>query len=116
MSGNRDEALEIAEKADSLLDERWNRFDAVPGYVYAVTGDIDRARAILTRWLSRSRTEWVPKTSVALLYLGLGDREEARRCLARARQETDPWMVLAPTDPAFRSLILNEREVSLRVP
>jgi DNA-binding winged helix-turn-helix (wHTH) protein/TolB-like protein/Flp pilus assembly protein TadD len=105
MAGHGEQALEAAERAESLAEGRWNRFDAVPGYVYASTGDVDRARAILDVWLSRSRGEWVPRTSLALLYLGLGEREEARRWLARAREEQDPWAVLAPADPVFRSLI-----------
>ena len=44
----------------------------MPGYIYAVAGDAGRARQILAEWTARSETDWVPKTSLALLHLGLG--------------------------------------------
>jgi DNA-binding winged helix-turn-helix (wHTH) protein len=104
MSGDPQRALETAAKAEPSDEERWNRFDAVPGFIYASAGQRERARTILTRWVDRSRSVWVPKTSLALLHLGLGETDAARRWLEEARAEKDPWMVLVERDPAFGAL------------
>jgi tetratricopeptide (TPR) repeat protein len=119
MEGEREKALEAAARSEPANGDRWQRFDAVPGYVYAMAGDTERARKILAEWTERSRTEWVPKTSLALLHLALGEEEEAIRWLREARQEEDPWLVLVASDPAFRPLSAQfDRglEISLRLP
>jgi hypothetical protein len=104
MSGDPAKALETASKGNPSGDERFNRFDAIPGFIYASAGQRERARAILARWTDRSRNVWVPKTSLALLHLGLGETDAARRWLEEARAEKDPWMVLVERDPAFGAL------------
>jgi DNA-binding winged helix-turn-helix (wHTH) protein/tetratricopeptide (TPR) repeat protein len=110
MAGDRDKALETAAKGEPGDGERWTRFDALPGYVYAAAGQRERARAILDRWIERSRSAWVPKTSLALLHLGLGESDEARRWLEEARAERDPWLSVLRRDPAFAPLRSSDAE------
>jgi tetratricopeptide (TPR) repeat protein len=104
MAGDAGRAVVTASAAEAKEDERWNRFDAVPGYIYARAGDPERARAVLARWKRRAEREWVPKTSLALLELGLGNDVEAARWIKEARRERDPWLVLMKQDPAFGAL------------
>ncbi len=115
MAGDTERALATAVRSEPSKGERFNRFDAVPGYIYALAGDVGRARQILAEWTARSETDWVPKTSLALLHTGLGEHEEALRWLREARREQDPWVVLVDADPAFRSLRARG-EISLRIP
>ena len=104
MAGDRDRALAAAARSEPANGDRWQRFDAVPGYIYAVAGETERAREILAGWTERSKTEWVPKTSLALLHLALGEEDAALLWLREARREQDPWLVLVAADPAFRPL------------
>jgi len=108
MAGDVERALELAEKSEPGEPEenvRLNRFDVVPGYIFAAAGRTARARRILEQWEKRAEIEWVPKTSLALLHLALGERREADRWLEEARRDQDPWMAVVPQDPAFRPLL-----------
>lgn len=105
MTGDVESALELAGRSAPGENERLNRFDAIPGYLFATTGEIERARGILALFETRAESEWVPKTSLALLHLALGERREAEDWLERAREERDPWLVLVNRDPAFRPFL-----------
>jgi DNA-binding winged helix-turn-helix (wHTH) protein/Flp pilus assembly protein TadD len=104
-TGNVERAVELADRSEPGERERLNRFDAVPGYIFAAAGQRERARRVLERWEKRAESEWVPKTSLALLHLALGDRPQAERWLQEARRERDPWIAVAGRDPAFRPLL-----------
>lgn len=108
MAGDDERALDLAERSEpgeSGENTRLNRFDAVPGYLFAAAGRTERARGILAHWEKRAESEWVPKTSLALLHFALGERREAERWLEEARRDRDPWMALVPQDPAFRPFL-----------
>ncbi len=104
MSGDAERALELAERSLPADEDRLQRFDALPGYIFAAAGRPERTREILTEWKARTESGWVPKTQLALLHLALGERAEAERSLADARRERDPWLALVASDPAFRAL------------
>jgi DNA-binding winged helix-turn-helix (wHTH) protein/tetratricopeptide (TPR) repeat protein len=104
-AGDVERALELAERSEPGEEERLNRFDAIPGYIFAAAGERERARRVLERWEKRAESEWIPRTSLALLHFALGERARAERWLQEARREKDPWMVLAGRDPAFRPLL-----------
>lgn len=116
MAGDEERALATAARAEPLQGERWARFDAVPAYVYAMTGDETQARAMLAKWTARMKTEWVPKWSLALIHVGLGERAQAQKWLQLARAEQDPWMVVFAIDPAFHPLADRERQTSWEFP
>jgi DNA-binding winged helix-turn-helix (wHTH) protein/tetratricopeptide (TPR) repeat protein len=102
MAGDAERALDLAERSAPGENERLNRFDAVPGYIFAAAGRTERARGVLAHWEKRAESEWVPRTSLALLHLALGEPYQAERWLEAARREGDPWMALVARDPAFR--------------
>ncbi len=110
MAGDAEAALDLAERSEPEEGSRLNRFDAVPGYIFAAAGRTARARQTLALWEDRAEIEWVPRSSLALLHYALGERREAERWLEEARRDSDPWLALVPQDPAFRPFL--ERSAS----
>jgi tetratricopeptide (TPR) repeat protein len=69
------------------------------GHLYAVTGQQEQARGILSRLRELSRNQYVPSLYVALIYIGLGDKEQAFAWLDKAYEERCDFLVYLPTDP-----------------
>ena len=83
------------------------------GYGYAVAGERDSARAVLDRVRGRAEQSYVSPALVALLHVGLGQRDSAMHHLERALRRRDPDLqgligapMLAPlrADPRFAAL------------
>jgi len=70
-------------------------------YVYAVEGDLRKARGILERLQSISRKVPVAAHHFALIYLGLGEKDNALSWLEKARQQRSPMMAWLKVDPRF---------------
>jgi TolB-like protein/DNA-binding winged helix-turn-helix (wHTH) protein/Tfp pilus assembly protein PilF len=70
-------------------------------YVYAVKGDSRKARGILERLHSISRKVPVAAHHFALIYLGLGEKDNALAWLEKARQQRSPMMAWLKVDPRF---------------
>ena len=91
--------------------------DGLSGYAAARSGNTVEARKMLDNLIHRkSQSENVPAFSVALIYIGLGDRDNAMAWLEKAYQDRSTYMVyikidalLDPlrTDPRFTSLLHN---------
>jgi tetratricopeptide (TPR) repeat protein len=88
--------------------------DGLVGYAQALSGDSHSARETLNNLLRRSRIQYVPAFSVAMVYIGLGERGSALEWLERAYQDHSSYMVYAKTDalldpvrsePRFSSLL-----------
>jgi DNA-binding winged helix-turn-helix (wHTH) protein/tetratricopeptide (TPR) repeat protein/TolB-like protein len=87
--------------------------DGLMGYAQALDGDPKAARKLLSNMTERSRNEYVPAFSVALLYIGLGERELAMDWLERAYQDRSTYMVYAKVDPLLDSLRSDPRFIAL---
>lgn len=61
-------------------------------WVHAMTGDPTTAETILHESLGRMREAYVPSSAIALIHLGLGDRDAMFEWLAKAVEERDPLM------------------------
>jgi TolB-like protein/DNA-binding winged helix-turn-helix (wHTH) protein/Tfp pilus assembly protein PilF len=70
-------------------------------YVYAVKGDLGKARGILERLQNISKRAPVAAHHFALIYLGLGEKENALGWLDKARQQRSPMMAWLKVDPRF---------------
>ena len=73
----------IAEIKSGTSDESWSVW---LGYAYAKAGDTEKASETIELWKARwneSRQEWAPIT-IALIYVGLGEREQALAWLETA--------------------------------
>jgi TolB-like protein/Flp pilus assembly protein TadD len=110
--GQIDAAIAEFEKARQLNDD-----PIVPGllgHAYAARGRRDEALKLLVQLKGESARRYVPPYSVALIYVGLGDKEEALRWLEKDFSDRDGWNIgfinvdplLDPLrdDPRFRAL------------
>jgi len=76
------------------------------GHAYAVSGQRDKAQAILQE-LKNPDTEKYPFVSaflIAVIYIGLGDKENAMFWLEKAEAEKSGWLVELNVDPRFDPL------------
>ena len=72
------------------------------GYVEAVAGDTAKAQAILDEL--KTSPHYIPPASIALVYHGLGQEEEAILWLNKACDKRDVWVTLLKVDPRWKSL------------
>jgi tetratricopeptide (TPR) repeat protein len=92
--------------------------DAAPlgllGRLYAVQGRKDEAQKILQQLRERRAQRYIPAYYVAIVYLGLGDRNEALNWLEESYRERDgfnigpvridPLLIPLHGDPRFEAL------------
>ena len=60
-----------------------------------------------------SNQHYVPPTTVALIYNGLGEQNEALSCLEKAYEERDVRLTLLKVDPNWDSFRSNPRFIAL---
>ena len=84
------------------------------GHVYAVTGKKSEARTLLDELKQLSAQEYVPATSIALIYAGLGEKDQAFAWLEKGYEEHAfqlQWLKVEPrwdslrSDPRFADLL-----------
>jgi tetratricopeptide (TPR) repeat protein len=81
------------------------------GFAYALAGRRTDAEHVISRL--RKSPSFVPSYPVAIVYAGLGDRDEALTWLERAFQERDFWMIYLNVYPVFDSLRDDSRFLDL---
>jgi tetratricopeptide (TPR) repeat protein len=69
------------------------------GHLDAVSGQPAAARKIISRLQQMSRNRYVPSLYIAMVYTGLGDKNEAFAWLDKAYAERCEYLVYLPTDP-----------------
>ncbi len=74
------------------------------GHAYGMSGDRAHAKQILDELQTLSTRQYVPAYDVAIVYLGLGNKEQAYRWLEKAFDERSAWMVYLNMDPRLDSL------------
>ena len=83
------------------------------GYVEALAGDKEKARAVLDELKALSSQRYIPPSNVGLVYNGLGNQSEALSSLERACDERDARVTLLKVDPRWDSLRGNPRFVAI---
>ncbi len=101
--GRYDAAIAEVETAVRLTHESTMSL-AVLGHAHASAGHAREARAILARLLRRGRTQYVPSYWIALVHVGLDDRDQAFRWLDRADRERSAWLAWIKVEPRFDGL------------
>jgi class 3 adenylate cyclase/TolB-like protein/Tfp pilus assembly protein PilF len=86
---------------------------AVLAHAYASAGRKADAREILQGLLESSKTRYIPSYWIALIYIGLAERDEAIAWLERAYEERSSWLVWIGVEPRFDPLRADSRFLSL---
>jgi tetratricopeptide (TPR) repeat protein len=90
-TGDYSEAIPQLEKADSLNPGSAAMLSAL-AHAYALGGKRSEAKRILGQLLARRQHEYVSPYEVAVVYVGLGEKDQAFKWLDRACQEHSPWL------------------------
>jgi len=101
--GMHDEALRHTERAAQLSGDNAAIASAL-AHAHAVAGNTSQARAILEKMLARSTRAYVPPTSIAVVYVGLGDYDEAFAWLQKAYAIRDDGLLMVKIHPFFEVL------------
>jgi len=83
------------------------------GYVEALAGHKDKARAVLEELKALSNQRYIPPSNVGLVYNALDDQNEALSSLETACDERDPRVTLLKVDPRWDSLRPDPRFVAI---
>ena len=83
------------------------------GHVYAISGRRDEAQKLLDQLQEESTHKYVSPYSIACIYEGLGEKDQAFVWLERAYAERDGGMTDLKVDPEFASLHSDPRFTDL---
>ena len=101
-AGKPNDAIPLFEKAKALEGPPF--VIAWLGYAHGVTGDRARATAALDALKTTSLKGYVPPFNLAIVHLGLGDRERALAFLEQAYSNNSQWMPYLRGDRTFDPL------------
>jgi TolB-like protein/Tfp pilus assembly protein PilF len=82
---------------------------AALAHAYGLAGKTEKARGILGDLMERSRRSYVPPTSIAVIYAGLGEKENALEWLEKAWGEQDVGLHTLKVHPIFNGLCTDPR-------
>lgn len=105
------EAIEHGRRAGGIYDS--TRANAFLGYALARSGREQEARTELEKLLKLEKETYVSYYNVAMIYNGLGDREETLRWLERGYQQRDPRMIFLKAEPKWNNLRNEPRFIDL---
>ena len=102
--GMHDEAIAASRKAQDLSAGKDQTSNLALAYVYAVAGRRGEALKILAELKNPSRGSYLPPETVAEVYAGLGDKQEALTWLEKAYAEHATYLDVLKVNPAFDPL------------
>ncbi len=111
--GMFEEAIAEFQKGSSLSGG-WPTIVGALGHAYAVSGRKDRAQNVLAELKQQSRRRYVAPFEIAVIYMGLGDKEQTFEWLEKAYQDHSAWLIYLKVDPRFDSLHGDSRYRDLR--
>ncbi len=106
------EAISEFQKAESLSGARPLDSGSL-GHAYAIAGRTAEARQILKKANERSLKAYFPAYDIAIIYVGLGEKDQALDWLEKAVQERSPWLIHLSVDPRFDPLRSDPRFTAL---
>jgi serine/threonine-protein kinase len=109
--GNFDKAIQESRKALSLSGE--TAYKGELGYAYGVSGRRQEAHDILSELIQRSNRQYVSPYDMALVYMGLGDKDRAFEWLDKAFQDRTSRLFNIQMHPEFASLRKDSRFAAL---
>jgi tetratricopeptide (TPR) repeat protein len=117
--------LGLAYEAKGMYAEAINEFQtgvklsgsplmlALLGHAYAVSGKHTEAQQVLKDLEQLQSQRYVSPYTVAAIYAGLGNQEQAFTWLEKAVEERDVWLMNLKVDPVFAKLRSNRKFVDL---
>ena len=82
---------------------------ALLGHAYAASGKKPEAQHVLSELQDLQGRQYVSPYTVAAIYAGLGDRDQAFKWLEKANDERDIWLMNLKVDPVFSKLRADRR-------
>jgi tetratricopeptide (TPR) repeat protein len=110
--GMYDEAAAEFKKVEAVF-QGWPVAIAAAGHAAGVAGRRDEARKVLDELRDLSKQKYVTAYGVALVYAGLGEKDEAFAWLDRAFDERSHWLVWLKLDPRWEGLRSDPRFAEL---
>ena len=86
---------------------------ALLGHAYAASGRKAEAQQVLADLQQLQNQRYVSPYTVAAIYTGLGDQDQAFNWLEKAVEERDIWLMNLKVDPVFAKLRSNRRFTDL---
>jgi hypothetical protein len=74
------------------------------GHAYGLSGDKRGAEKVLAQLKELSKQRYVPAYDIAMVYLGIGDRDEVFQRLEQSYDERSAWMAYLNIDPRLDGL------------
>lgn len=111
-AAHHDDAVDDFSKASELSGGSQQAV-AMLGFALAQAGRKPQAQALLASLLARSRHDYLPATSIATIYCGLGDHDQALAWLERGYATRDVRMTFLRVDHRWDSLRSDPRFVAL---
>ena len=74
------------------------------GHAHAVSGNTTEARRILGELREMQNRRYVSSSTVAAIYVALGEKDEAFKWLEKAYEERDVWLMNLKVDPVFSKI------------
>jgi TolB-like protein/DNA-binding winged helix-turn-helix (wHTH) protein/Flp pilus assembly protein TadD len=99
--GQYQEALAAFRRAHAVSTLNSMAFE---GHTLALSGQKEKALKILTKLKALSKVRYVSPYNLALIYAGLGDRDESLNLLQKAYDDRVPRVVYLGAEPLFDSL------------
>jgi TolB-like protein/Flp pilus assembly protein TadD len=113
LKGSYDEAIAAYQKAINL-SQRTTNIVGLLGHAYAVSGRRGEALKILKELKEISAHGYVSPYDLAILYTGLGDKDNAINQLNRAYEERAGWIMALKVEPMFDPLRSDPRFADLQ--
>jgi DNA-binding winged helix-turn-helix (wHTH) protein/TolB-like protein/Flp pilus assembly protein TadD len=82
---------------------------ALLGHAYAASGKTAEAHQVLAELGDLENRRYVSAYTVAAIYTGLGDKDQAFEWLEKAYEERDVWLMNLKVDPVFSRLRTDKR-------
>jgi TolB-like protein len=79
------------------------------GHCYAVSGKRGEAQKALVKLTELSKNQYVSPYDAAVIYIGLGDKDQALESLEKAYEDHSAWLIWVNVDPRFDTLHADQR-------
>lgn len=109
--GMHEEAISEFEKALALDDNLSTR--AWLGHAYAIAGKTAAAHEVINDLKERAESRYISPYDIAMIYVGLGEREQAFAWLDRAYEDRSDSLVWLKIDPRLDSIRSDPRLIDL---